>query len=64
MCSSMKKYSIAIEPSFKKGVFIPPPQRQCKSNCVMAFLWKWFIPSKTHELTFIMEYEECETDAT
>lgn len=30
----------------------------------MAFLWKWFIPSKTHELTFIMEYEECETDAT
>lgn len=33
MYSSMKKYRIAIEPSFKKGVFIPPPEAVQEQLC-------------------------------
>lgn len=40
----------------------PPPQRRDKSTCIQAFLCKWFVPSKTHDLTFVMDYEILEKE--
>lgn len=53
---------VARNPTWKNGILIPSTQRRNKSTCIQAFLCKWFVPSKTHDLTFVMDYEILEKE--
>lgn len=48
-------------PSYKNGMFIPPPNKRDKSVCFTAYYYKMFISSKTHDLPFVIEYENADT---
>lgn len=48
-------------PSYKNGTLIPPPNKRDKSVCFTAYYYKMFISSKTHDLPFVIEYENADT---